>query len=347
MKAAVLDFRFSDGHVKLNTNYILAMSRFCEMVVMNDGSYYNHIRNHSNIKLRDIEVPAKKKVNPLTFRLECIKRMKGNIRQLKQEENVDCIIIFTYEIITFALWPLLYRTNKPVYIFEHNSLDELTGVIKNICYNSYKNKVGHIVLEDIFTDFLIREKKVRKENVKVVHYCLDQVYENRPHKGRLKNIVCISRCGDDQWIEDIIKEEESNKLFCNNKIKLLLRSGTINYTDGYLTVIKHYLTDDEYNNYVREADAILMLGSHFKNRISCSIYDAITYGKVIIGIDIPIIRYLEDMTPTVVRHFSDMQDMVSIFLNEEFDVSEEEIHMLQSKYTSGMIVEDWKKVLIG
>lgn len=344
MNIAILDFGMSRTHRRLNIANFKVLSKFANLYIVNSGNYYDELEDNTNVCLYNTSIVEKKhSKNKFYARLQVLDNMRLNANLFKKYKKVkfDYILIMGYEIITFSLWKIFFPHNIPIYIFQHQQIDELSNFVKRLFFSAYKNEIGHIVLEEVFKDYLKNEIKVK--NIVVVHIIS---YVNSERKSKIQNqpfILGISSNNDEGIIECIIQKEKDDKFLEKRKTKMYLRSKQHTYEDSYLTVNNKFLSDKEYDEYYDRATAILAATPKiFVNRLSGPVLDAISAGKIVIGTPVPIMKEYEKMAPTMFKIFKNTEELLHILDDEDWNINMEELEKMQNRYAADSIEKEYR-----
>lgn len=345
MKLAILDFGFVRHHKRFNLANYQVLLKMAELYIVDTGHNYNSLAQYLDVHLFDPGIADKeKKLNSFAARIKILDFMRINGKLFKKYKNIrfDAVLIMNYEILTFPFYWIFMPWDIPVYVFQHQQLDELSNGFKRMIFTLYKNRVTHLVLEELFAEFLKNQIKVK--NIGVVHN-ISYVFGKSGVVSKDTFILGISSNNDEEIIQKIIEHQQKNHFLEKYKTKMYIRSHKHTYTDHYLKVNDKYLSDQEYDNLYSQATAVLSLvPKNFLNRLSGSVLDAISDGKPVISMPIPIHSYYQKQAPSMFKLFSNILDFEQILEESNWAINEVELKKLQSKYVPNAIEQQYRKV---
>ena len=82
---------------------------------------------------------------------------------------------------------------------------------------------------------------------------------------------------------------------------IILRTKTLDIFDnGFLTIIKGWLSQEQYEKYINQTQSILVsFPESFRYRVSATVLEGLINKKIIIGADVPLMRYYADKYPSL------------------------------------------------
>lgn len=353
MKIAILDFGMSKTHRRLNIRNFEVLSKLAELYIINSGHYYDSLKTNKNIYLVETDIVTYRekykmqgtsKFSSFLGRKIIHHNMIENRKLFKafRNEKFDYILIMGYEIITFALFRFYFPKNIPIYIYQHQQIDELNSRIKNFFFSTFKNKVNHIVMEESFLDYLVQE--VRVQNVFVVHFLNEQV-QRKIDNHRTKLVLGVSSTNDEQWVKKIIEMEEKDAFLKKEHWHMRLKSQKLEYKDNYLFVDTSFFSDEEYYELFLKATAILSISpDSFRYRLSGPVLDAIATGKIIIAKKTPLIKKYEKMAPSMFRVFSNVDELKALLTEKDWIINQDELHTMQHRHSESNVLSEYGKV---
>lgn len=275
MKVLIADFLFAEAHRDVNTNFIYAFTNIGDIDVVSLNGYYEKQRaefEERNIKL--LNITKKRRTGKLGSRLFSLSLMKDTAFYINNA-SYDAIVCLGFETVFFGLGLVEIR-GVPILLFHHKNTDELRSLIKRLAFNTYKNKVYHIVFENFFKNRLVNEIGVLNENVYVVPHPA-KIYDTNGISEKY-DCVAISNSNDEDFIsEAIIRENE----FLQHGLHILFRSKT-KEKEGAVEVIKGFMEKEKYDELIMEGKTIFVpLPKTFVYRLSASIYDALSRKKTV------------------------------------------------------------------
>ena len=349
MNIAILDFTMSKTHVRLNISNFQALSKMANLYVVNGNHYYDGLQSEDSIVLLDTHVGEKKDSGSRVLnRLAIINNMKENLRALKQIKSghIDYILIMGYEIITFALMKRHFLKIAPVFLFQHQQIDELRNRIKKIFFDSFKNEVAHIVYEEQFKKFLQVEQKVN--NVYVVPY-IGYVRGSplRDSVGQKRFFLGISSNNDDIIVDDIINLQRSSGFLTKTNSFVYIRSKKRSYKDDNLFVGYEYLEPEAYDKLFRDAYGVLALvPNSFVNRLSGPLMDALIAGKRIVTSNKSIYNIHGRECPSMFRYISSAADLANILEMKSWSIDEGEINRMVRLHSLDNVSDEYKTIFL-
>lgn len=350
MNIAIMDYTLSKTHIRFNIANFEQLRKIANLYIVNCEKYYDEFASkYENVELYNpgIEFPDKQ-LNSFTGRLLYIHNMKLNAKLFGEYKNVnfDAIIIMGFEIITLSLYRKYIPKNIPVYIFQHQQLDELENPIKRFFFNTFKKSVHHIVLEEFYKEFM--EQQYRVNNVHVVHYIsyVNNADKDNEDLDQENLILAISGHNDERIVEQIINAQRNSEFLSTAHTKMYIRSAEHSYEDDYLFVGYEYLNADEYDQKFRSARAILaIIPDYFHHRVSGPVFDAVSSGKAILCSNKNVYKAYVKKAASVFRYFSNMDELMTLIQEGNWEVDSDEIKRLQKQYSPESICEEYKLFL--
>ncbi len=291
MKVLYLDFLCPRGHLNLDINQIRRLSNFSEVLVVSQkGRYKNLPKNVVNIEKENIEIRDGKIRN----RLYALKNMI--ISAFESKKN-DCnvILVSSFETIIFAIGRFFLKKEAKIFIVHHNNTDELSNKVKAFFFRTYMNKVKHIVFSDFIKDYLVNTFTISSEDIFVIPHhmnILNLELNDSLNDEKIYKCVGLSNSNDEKIISEIIKREKNDKILKKMKIKIILKSKKFDFDDGYLKVVRGFLTKDVYDDYIKNSESnYLPFPNSFKYRMSGTLIEALANNQIVYGSDIPVMRY--------------------------------------------------------
>ena len=287
---------FNIGQRRMDENIIRELSEFAEVYVVAPKNWYAHEIE----RVKYIYYEAVSDFDNITIQ-KYIKDIKNIFfaNKLIKKYNFDGYLFASYNTAVFPLW-LLINPNilKQSFIIHNNNIDRFNIVpldhfnivpLKKKLFKLYSKKVNHIVLEEFIGDFLADGMKIDRDKIFYLPHPLNQ---NNIQIKKCYDCVGISNSNDETWIERIIEIEEQQHIFRRNNCKIILRSQEYTYDNGFLSVIKGWLDDSIYNDYINKAKCIFLpYPSSFQYRMSGSVIDAFSNNTTVLGSRIPLFLY--------------------------------------------------------
>ena len=349
MNIAILDYTLSKTQRKWNTATFNMLKQLANLYIVNCPDYYERLDINSNVFMFNTKISQKKNSkSSFLNRISIIDNMRINSKLFKEFKDVkfDAVFIMGFEIITLSLYRFFIPKNIPIYLVQHQQIDELENRIKRFFFNKYKNKVNHIVLEEIYGKHL--KEKYGVNNIHVVHHiALSEKREvSKERKFTKPLILGISSNNDENMIAEIIKEQKEKKFLNNKNVFLYLRSKKYVYEDEFLKIGYSFLTPEEYEELYNEAVAIIaVVPSTFHDRISGPVMDAIANGKVVFTSNENVISIFGERAPSMFRYFENMEEFSDILNEKEWKVKASELENIQKIHGSENILKDYSLFL--
>lgn len=320
MNVLFCELLYPRTHARSNSFYINCLAELdLSLFVMAPNNFYS-IQNAS-VKLLPIEELHRKK-GRISYRINELKYMKQIINAVKKNK-IDKIILASSD---YAMLPfLLFRLPKRIecYLVHHAELDVLeTNKIKRIIFDTFRNKIHHLVFEPFIADFLKHDLKIDNSRVHIMPHSLNQNVSFSANGEFCCDLAGLSNSNDEKFIEDLIKmEQQTGKLKAIGK-KVILKSNQFEFDDDYLKVFRGHLPDEEYNMLISGARRIFMpFEKNFGYRESGTLMDALSNGKYVIASDIPLMQNYIRQYPTLCSIYHTTGDVISIISDDTFDNS--------------------------
>jgi hypothetical protein len=342
MKVLIMDFLYPEGHRGFNESIIKYFSEFSKVSVLSQKKYYREFEDELSIDIaeqNDFEV----KNGRFLSRLCSMNIMKKSACFCENKEW-DYLWVLSFDTITFALGIFFFRNLNNIFLMHHNNVDELTNCIKLKFFRSYMNKVNHIVLEEFIRDYLVNEIGVDDDRV----YVLPHPLNKNKNIGKEKYLcVGLSNSNDEKLIEEIIIKERETNYFLKLKKKVILKSKVDEYDNGYLKVIKGYIEKEKYDDYVSNCHYIFMpFSNSYCYRMSGTLMDSLSNNKIVLGSDIPLVRYYAAKFPSICKIVRNIDELYAVLnsLDLNSKVREEFLSFLKI-HSKENIVKSLKLIL--
>jgi hypothetical protein len=340
VKILYLDFLYPEGHIRQNIEYINCLSHFSKVYVPCPKTRYNSGILKAEILKNDA---FKIKEGRIHNRLSSIGAMLRSA-VLTRKKNPDYIFVSTYETMAFAIGRLFFRKHDQLFLLQHFNIDELENKIKRWFFKSYMKKVDHIVFEDFIREYLIEKFKLDEKRIHVLPH---QLNENLPKVNGEKKYSCVglSNSNDEKIIAEIINIEKQYGILKQAKRRVVLKSKTIEFDNGYLKVFKGYIADDEYNEYIDHSECLYMpFSMTFRYRMSGTLVDALSNNKIVLGSDIPLMRYYANKYPSACKIVYGAKDIFEYILKLETDDASGEFKQFKESHSSKIIIERLRSI---
>lgn len=326
------------GHKRLDKNIIENLSTFADVTVISSIDWYSKLP--SNVKVVHYTLKSKEKKDSRKVYHYSIEIMKFAAK-IDQDEKFDYIFVATFHTYVQALASYLFKKPERIYAMHHYNTDTLERTKPNFFFKLYANKVNHIVFENFMGDYLVRKYEICNERILVLPHPL---YKNKIENMSLKyTCVGISNSNDENLIEDIINIEREHQILSKNEIYVVLRSKNKEFDNGYLKVITGYLEQSEYDYYINRAKSIFMpFPKNFKYRMSGTLMDALSNGKILLGTDVPLLNVYKEKYPhicNIVKSSNEFIDEVIKIHDFNSDIIQQEFILFEKNHSSKKIIE--------
>lgn len=327
------------GHEVFNTvqlNSILNLG--CEIRLVVCGNFLNNSKANEKIRITRIpETLEQHEVSALTVRLRDIRRLlwiKNNINI----KSYDKVIFSSYDILSL----FFFRSRYPIYLINHNNVDQFDSRIKLFLTKHLPSNFKHIALNEYMMDKLkiVLPGKIVEY---VPHgYLEPTTRDKRPSclKEGEKFIFCpVNRNYDLSLMDAVLKSEILDTYLKEMNIKLFIKKQLAN--DSMLSNIQviGMLDDEEYNYMLSKAVAVLLpYGKDFRYRCSGILFECIARQTPIIATPREALKIYKDKID--IHFFSNVNDFIGA-MNYALE-------RRPTKYDIGCYKPDlyWKRILI-
>lgn len=268
--------------------------------------------------------------------------------KLDKEKHFDYLFFASYETYVMALSIFKLRNiRKRVFIVHHNNIDLLDKSSKlRFFFKKYAKRVNHVIFEEFIGEHLRDAYDIEKSKIFYIPHPLNEIEGNI-----IKQYDCvgISNSNQEKWIEEIVKSEKYKPVLKDQGVKVVLRSKKITFDDGYLKVIKGYLSDEEYYRYIKSAKVVFLpFSESFKYRTSGSIVDAFSNGTFVIGSRILLFGILEKKYPGICYIVDSAQELIEhlICLKNIHSAKEQNFSTFKHQHSADKLKESLEKMFI-
>lgn len=221
---------------------------------------------------------------------------------LDNKKHYDVIVFSTLDVLSFALGFRKFRSPKKIFIIEH-MLSMYEKEADQVFYSCYKNKVNHIVMEKGAVPIYINTHGIKQELLNYIPHPLNTIAQDKILKvDWYYDVVGISNSNSEQEIKSIIEFETDKGFFRKNRIKVLFRSKSFVFDDGWLKVISGQapLLSEEYYTYIDMAKIIVLpFDISFGLRTSGTIIDALSNNTCVLGSEFATMKQYETEYPLI------------------------------------------------
>lgn len=239
------------------------------------------------------------------------------ICKLDKINNYDYIIFSTFDVMNLSVNYGKISNPKKIFLIEHK-IDIYNQKALRVFFDLYKNKVNHIVMEKDGIDYLKENYSIDKNLIHYIPHPLNVVREEKKDDLINYDVVGISNSNSEDDIQKIIDMEIRDKFFESNKIKVLLRTKSIEYEDKWLKIIAGNvnLTFQEYYTYIVNSGVVILpFDISFGLRSSGTIIDAFSNHVPIIGTDFSTMRQYNKEYKEICRIYHSVDELKSLILD--------------------------------
>lgn len=259
---------------------------------------------------------------------------RANVRQVVQyakENNISNVVCLTYGDFGFFFSLLLIPKRMNLYIMHHANVDSISrSRIKMIMFNTYKKRFIHIVNSGFMGDYLKNSLGVDSSKVLVWPHPLNPITISK--EELIYDCVGLSNSNDESVVNQIIELERQTEVIKRNNLHVVLKSTFNKFDNGYLQVLNGFMDKAIFDGYISKARCLFMpFPDNYQMRMSGTLMDALSNNKVLLGTNIPIIKYSKKMYPNIV-HFFDINTFVPTLLEFKIKSLESEKEFSLFKY---------------
>ncbi len=310
MNVLVTDFIFENTHKDMNSNFIRAISKFADCDVVSVNGYYDDVEQQfAELGVRIINRSISKQMGMIGYRKYSyrLQKMSSNLVFQKQ---YDAVIVLCFDTVSTSLLPHVFF-KIPTFLFYHRNIDELNNRIKRMAFSKYKGKLYHVVFEDFFRERLVKEIGLSSNRVYVVPHPAKPI-KNVPTK---KEYDCIGLCNSNDEVL-IQKAVERESVFLHNKLHVLLRSKSIEKKNSAVEVIKGFMDKDVYDELMAAGKTVFVpLPETYVYRLSGSIYDALSRGKIAFTTSKYYAKEYERRYPGICKYVGSVEQLIENLLD--------------------------------
>lgn len=234
-------------------------------------NYYNDIYKHSSI-------------NMIKYSL----RVQCTVNKIAKKEGADAILVVSFDELSIALGKFIMPCVKPQIVIQNSNIDRIEeSRVRRIAFNFFKNSVFHIVLAGFIKKYMVEKLSISEDLVSVLPHPMVQL-ENVTERDI--DLVGLSSGNDEDIVSRLVDMEKKEGIFSKNNLRVVLKSRQQTYDDGFLSIVKGYIPDEEYTDLILRAKCIYApYPLTYRNRMSAILVDAMANNKPVIGSPIPVI----------------------------------------------------------
>jgi glycosyltransferase involved in cell wall biosynthesis len=350
MKILYIDQLCPRGHLKFNKQTIDKLSTFCDVDVVFSEDYFT-IEDINGLRVNKwINYPNDWSLYRHSFdaRIKQIKVLKF-ANQIVLNNRYDAVIFSSFDTISFSSFNFLFKMRKtPIYLIHHNNIDALSkSGIKRLIFRTYSNKVNHVVLEKFISQFLISKINVPSHKTFVVRHPIDKHMKSSIAKGKDNLAIALSNSNDENIIETLIDIEKRERCLEEIGCKVILKSKKIIHKSATIETINGFIENSEYEQYYKKAKFILLpFKDSFNYRISGSLLEALSKGKVVIGNNSVMMQHYSHNYPYLCKCVNNTKDFLCL-LKGTYDEDEidKDFKRFINDYSDMVIIKMWESTL--
>lgn len=296
------------GHKDLYNKLIGLFPHNIKLIVLNSNNFYDKV-NEDNLNYKTVTYLSKKRNQILNQIIQLINTIVGYFSVSSFE--YDTVFFTTFDTLNIVISRFLFRKKK-IYLLHHNNTDQIQNRYKKKFFNTYKNKVTHIVFADFIKQYLI-QMGVNESNICVLTHPLASHIEVSGINIDVdkKEYIGLGYANDENLIQQIIDYENQTGILAENDISLVLRSRIQPPSENStIRIINGHLKREEYESLYERAKAVLLLYSDkYQNRFSGVILDSFRHRKKVLGINIPVVKHFSHLYPNNCMLFQTIEDL--------------------------------------
>lgn len=346
LKILYADSLNPSGHKNFNVAYINLLAEVVDVTLYCPQNWYQNYILDERVRIYDNQLdPINSKSRFIIYLFYIFNLYK--IAQLCNHNKYDIIFISSFDTVSFLFGFLFFNNKKNIYLFHHNNIDGLNNKIKRLFFNKYSRYVKHIVFEDFIKQRLIELSNISADIVYVIPHPITKIFDNNEHKDGF-GCIAISNSNNELLLQDIIEAQKKNRFLEQINMKMLIKTKYIQYDDGYLKTISGFISVSEYDSYFAQCKIFYMpFPSTFQYRISGTLIDALSNGKLVIGTDIPILRQYSLRYPEICIIASSVEEFVSLLANLKYVQNNNDTNKFLSNHSKNNIILSFKKIFKG
>jgi hypothetical protein len=348
-KFLYLDFLYPRGHIYQNDYYIRVLSELGKVYVVCPENIYTNMP--SNVELIENDKLCIKR-GRIKTRLSSLKDMLIS-SSIARKIKPDYIFVASFDTIMFAIGRFFFQQQNHLYLLHHMNVDELNNKIKRFLFKTYMRRVNHMVFEDFIKAQLVKEFGIDESKVHILPHQLSQNLK-MTFETNTKMYTCVglSTSNDEYFISQVIEKEVQEELFKKSNCKVILKSKINEYDNGYLKIVKGYLSREMYNQYINNCVSVcLPFPSSYQYRMSGFLVDGLSNNKIALGSNIPIIQHYSRKYPSICKIFHDVEDyyntVITINNNDNYNLENiaKEFEQFQYDHAKEIIMEALLNIL--
>lgn len=223
--------------------------------------------------------------------------------------NYDLIIFLSYDILSF----FTFRTSVPVYLINHNNVDQLDNRIKLYLTKTLKPNYSHIALNEYMENKM--KELLPKKNILFVPHGFLKPADRMSRPSFLKDdggfVFCpVNRNYDAKLVSELINSPVVNNYIRDNRMTIFFKSQLIKEEKENILPIG-MLTDEEYDYMLTNAMAVLLpYGEDFKYRCSGILFECVARNTPILATEREALKVY--MNKIGIHFFSDANSFIDV-----------------------------------
>ncbi len=350
-----------EGHKDIDKVIIRLLKDYCNLVVITADEYldekFNNVR-YISLK-KDLFYISN---NSLKNRKRLFQVLMVIKKYLKEIEDIDNLIIMSYDTITFSIWNRLFKgiplklLNK-TYIYNHSNIDEIiSSRIKNKMFNLISSDIHFVCYEEFIRNKV--EILYQKQSIVIRHnisnykkkFMLEKVRkELKQFFNDESFVISFPSTIYDQYniLSCIIKLDKSGYLR-DHGIKIFIKRATSEYVSKNIMILNDYLTFDEYSYIFLKSNSIGIIynPSEYVYRVSGVYFDALTFKKPVIYSKT---LFFEDQVKRFgaigSEYTQDMRKSIIDICNADYDELINNISKANNYYSDINVLSDLKGII--
>ncbi len=295
------------GHKFFDSLYVDSLSRNGRVYLMTPPDWYDHEFSENVTPI--VVKTAKNPYVDLIRKIRAIRRAVGRNR-------IDLVVLSTFFVNRMPLiLRFLCRKGLAVALVHHNTVDLLSEDEKTArTFVKYRDRVYHFVFESYIRDHLVNDFGTDGSRVFVIPHPL--IDRRTPSDAKTFDCVSLGNAGDESVIEAFVEKEKNERVFEKAGLCVYFKSKTVEFDDGYLTVKKGYLSNEEFGALMRSAKrALIFYPPSYHYRVSGVAMEAVGYGARIVANPIELFRRYAEEYPGLIEWIERGEDLLPLLSN--------------------------------
>lgn len=318
MRILVTDLWPKEAHRPINTMILYSIARYAQVTVVSINGYYDIDKEKfKKENISCIDVLVKERSGRIGTRLFCME-LQNKTQRLLTHGDYDCVLCMSYETTCLPLSNKLY-SEIPTILCEHSNLDDLQNRFKRAIAKELIKKCYHLVFEDAFKQWMIEELRINSEKIYVVPHPITLEHDD-VKANTIYDCIGLCHANDDHILNDIVG---NCKKYEDSGLKVVFRSNKVKSSSDSIIIINKYLSREQYRSFYRDTKHVFVATpENYKNRLSASIYDAISYDKVAYTTNKTLSKLYENRYPGVCVYISSENELYNLLTQGSEDNSE-------------------------